>query len=1033
MDPLSPHIFTSPENEKESQGVRGFLNKVQLRRSGKRTSRIAGTLVLVVFALSTGIFIKNFQENQAPERSKAQEIPAKQLRVLEVAYFPRGLGTVGSSATYPLCIDAPRDPNVFTLFHPDCLYAANEIDIESGSRYKGTASPLLDVVKVGLRIDVLSNSPTGEHVDGIPDTYENWYRSLVRIFQQNNLCQRIDQESIDQVWLYKDVGYDTGAFDQEFFTSWPVSSPELAEYPTLCPGSQRVFTVNAMDMNRHPELGAYDHFVEGILSVAQGTELFWQRFAGNAYGNTAFPNLPGLEGYKLCGNDHFPPNQTKAYDYTNTASVASNVCDDWHPDGTGTAALVSCANWGCNGRQYYIWWLQRMPGFNNPLTYNGAALPAWHLLFADTANAIRQFYQEGKWLSASALRRVGIEVPATDTTSVSADDGTLVTTFTGGEAAPTIDTVQPGTLSLLPGSLLAKSVLGTFQGQVLQATSSYGNIALVTAAYRRKTNPQAHITSMTYCGDPMTKITSAQAPDAFQATEMWYVKNPRVGTCQINAVFDKNPDERVLSSTILKNIDINNPVITYTSSYENNLTNANYVMQRSYTSFGTDMTYACTYSTFPEGNLNTVTNLDPKEEKWQYRGKNIMAGLGIAISRSNVSDQGSTLAWNRKYNLPYALSCAAFRLNPSSTYKGTKPEPTISNARPTYTMGINGKYYDNADFTNLKIDRTDPRVYFLLSYSVPPKQIDPSIAYDTWSAEWNGYLYAPYLGDYTFNLGARTGGKVWIDDQLILNNWNAAILSAKVVNWQPGSFHKIKAQYYNSNSYDQNMSITWAHDNLTGGGTSTGGTIPNYQIIPNDRYILALPTNVAVPTATPPTVVTPVPTPLPTPLLTPSPTPTKTPTPTPTAVPALGILGEYYDNQDFTNPRVSRYDSKVDFTWSGSPITNNILADTFSVRWKGYIKARVSGIYTFYVQSNDGIKLWFNNKLLIDDSAPHSSTREKYGIPTDENSQTLSLVAGKFYPIQIDYFDISGTAVARLLWKYPGQSKQVIPSTWFFH
>ena len=47
--------------------------------------------------------------------------------------------------------------------------------------------------------------------------------------------------------------------------------------------------------------------------------------------------------------------------------------------------------------------------------------------------------------------------------------------------------------------------------------------------------------------------------------------------------------------------------------------------------------------------------------------------------------------------------------------------------------------------------------------------------------------------------------------------------------------------------------------------------------------------------------------------------------------------------------------------------------DTFSVRWKGQIVAPETGEYTFNTRTDDGVRLFVDNKLIVDywqDQAP---------------------------------------------------------------
>jgi len=70
-----------------------------------------------------------------------------------------------------------------------------------------------------------------------------------------------------------------------------------------------------------------------------------------------------------------------------------------------------------------------------------------------------------------------------------------------------------------------------------------------------------------------------------------------------------------------------------------------------------------------------------------------------------------------------------------------------------------------------------------------------------------------------------------------------------------------------------------------------------------------------------------------------------------------GLKGQYYDNQNLTAHELTRTDPTVSFSWgTGSP-ARSIDSDTFSARWTGQVEAPVSGTYTFYTQTSDGVRL----------------------------------------------------------------------------
>jgi hypothetical protein len=133
-----------------------------------------------------------------------------------------------------------------------------------------------------------------------------------------------------------------------------------------------------------------------------------------------------------------------------------------------------------------------------------------------------------------------------------------------------------------------------------------------------------------------------------------------------------------------------------------------------------------------------------------------------------------------------------------------------------------------------------------------------------------------------------------------------------------------------------------------------------------------------------------------------------------------GLQGNYYDNMDFTVLRVTRTDPTVNFDWgTGSP-DPSIGVDTFSVRWTGQVETPFSQTYTFYTVSDDGVRLWVNGVLIIDNWTDHAPT---------ENSGTITLSAGQRYSVQMDFYENGGGAVAQLSWSSPSIAKEIVPQS----
>ena len=142
-----------------------------------------------------------------------------------------------------------------------------------------------------------------------------------------------------------------------------------------------------------------------------------------------------------------------------------------------------------------------------------------------------------------------------------------------------------------------------------------------------------------------------------------------------------------------------------------------------------------------------------------------------------------------------------------------------------------------------------------------------------------------------------------------------------------------------------------------------------------------------------------------------------------------GLKGEYYHHSGTTphDPAslafrtliLTRTDPQVNFSWGdpGSP-DPSINVDDFSARWTGNVEAAFTETYTFYTNTDDGVKLWVNDELIIDNWTDHGTT---------ENRGEIDLVAEQQYSIEMWWYERGGGAVAELRWSSPSTPKQLIP------
>ena len=132
-----------------------------------------------------------------------------------------------------------------------------------------------------------------------------------------------------------------------------------------------------------------------------------------------------------------------------------------------------------------------------------------------------------------------------------------------------------------------------------------------------------------------------------------------------------------------------------------------------------------------------------------------------------------------------------------------------------------------------------------------------------------------------------------------------------------------------------------------------------------------------------------------------------------------GLTGTYFDTGTFTNQRTVRTDQTVNFGWGSGRPAPNVAPDTFSVRWTGRVLPTANGTWTFYVASDDAVRVWVDGRLVVDDWTPHR-LREARG--------TVALTADRTSEIRIEYVERTGTATVRLSWSGPGVAKQIVPA-----
>jgi len=131
-----------------------------------------------------------------------------------------------------------------------------------------------------------------------------------------------------------------------------------------------------------------------------------------------------------------------------------------------------------------------------------------------------------------------------------------------------------------------------------------------------------------------------------------------------------------------------------------------------------------------------------------------------------------------------------------------------------------------------------------------------------------------------------------------------------------------------------------------------------------------------------------------------------------------GVLGTYFKNKDLKgSPAHTVSADYTDHVWGNSdlpfPSDPSFPHENFSARWVGRLLAPKTGTYSIGTYTDDGVRFWINDSLLINHWNDHSLSWD---------SCHVNLVAGELYNIRMEYYNAGKWAAAALEWSPPGQT-----------
>lgn len=301
-----------------------------------------------------------------------------------------------------------------------------------------------------------------------------------------------------------------------------------------------------------------------------------------------------------------------------------------------------------------------------------------------------------------------------------------------------------------------------------------------------------------------------------------------------------------------------------------------------------------------------------------------------------------------------ALQRANNIINPNLIYVGMRLCIPGSVSRPPAFPQWKGEYFNNMNLAGAaSVVRNDKAIDFNWGVGWP----DSRISADRFSVRWSRTLYFN-AGTFRFTARADDGIRVFVDNVMIIDEWHAASSATHVtdVTLATGN-HALRVEYYedtgNASAY-----VTWARVDGAPGPTPTPGG----------------------------------------------------PTPTPGSGGGSGVwTGCYFTNvnRDVSGKEtLCRIDPWIAFNWGNLSPDPLITSDLFSARWTS-TQGFQAGTYRFFALVDDGVRLYVDDKLVIDEWFEHNGTT----LFAD-----VTLTAG-VHSLKVEYFEFGHTAQIYVWWE----------------
>ncbi len=135
----------------------------------------------------------------------------------------------------------------------------------------------------------------------------------------------------------------------------------------------------------------------------------------------------------------------------------------------------------------------------------------------------------------------------------------------------------------------------------------------------------------------------------------------------------------------------------------------------------------------------------------------------------------------------------------------------------------------------------------------------------------------------------------------------------------------------------------------------------------------------------------------------------------------------YFESEAFR-----RTDPNINFSWMKlCPDPARLPSNGFGARWTGSVKCEAPGTYVFRVHVDDGARMRVMNDagqwIEVIPNNEHNWVDHTRGAWIPEPPVPLQLDGGKWYPLELEYFEGAENAFIVLYWSVNGGVEEIVP------